>query len=150
LENFFTCCIHPGTVGLPTLAFATTLGQIRTALAITTTQYSGGDQFYVTFKYIMKDGRVFTNSNSNANVVGGAYMRSPFKYTLNVVCPITESLAGAHTYVTNMKAGSEEEFQEPAVAEPLPELLHLRYSNTRSLHYNGSWIRSIWIDLLGR
>jgi hypothetical protein len=24
-----------------------------------------------------------------------------------------------------MKAGSEEEFQEPAVAEPLPELLHL-------------------------
>jgi hypothetical protein len=106
LENFFTCCIHPGTVGLPTLAFATTLGQIRTALAITTTQYSGGDQFYVTFKYIMKDGRVFTNTNSNANVVGGAYMRSPFKYTLNVVCPITESLAGAHTYVTTMKAGS--------------------------------------------
>jgi hypothetical protein len=66
--------------------------------AITTTQYSGGDQFF-TFKYIMKDGRVFTNTNSNANVVG-AYMRSPFKYTLNVVCPITESLAGAHTYVT--------------------------------------------------
>jgi hypothetical protein len=23
----------------------------------------------------MKDGRVFTNTNSNANVVGGAYMR---------------------------------------------------------------------------
>jgi hypothetical protein len=27
------------------------LGQIRTALAITTTQYSGGDQFYVTQVY---------------------------------------------------------------------------------------------------
>jgi hypothetical protein len=106
-KTFSPDTFTPGTVGLPTLAFATTLGQIRTALAITTAQYSGGDQFYVTFKYIMKDGRVFTNTNSNANVVGGAYMRSPFKYTLNVVCPITESLAGAHTYVTNsMKAGS--------------------------------------------
>jgi hypothetical protein len=52
-------------------------------------------------------------------------MRSPFKYTLNVVCPITESLAGAHTYVTNsMKAGSGG-VSGPAVAEPLPELLHL-------------------------
>jgi hypothetical protein len=100
-----------GRVGLPTLAVATTLGEIRTTLAITQTQYSGGDQFFATFKYIMKDGRVF-NTNSNANVVGGIYMRSPFKYTLNVVCPITESLAGAHTYVTtNMKAELEEGFR---------------------------------------
>jgi hypothetical protein len=31
LENFSPADIPPGTVGLPTLAFATTLGQIRTA-----------------------------------------------------------------------------------------------------------------------
>jgi hypothetical protein len=38
----------------------------------------------------------------------GAYMRSPFKYTLNVVCPITESLAGAHTYVTIVRPDLED------------------------------------------
>jgi hypothetical protein len=91
------------TVGLPNLAVAT-LWERSEPLA-TQTQYSGGDQFLL-LSYIMKDGRVFTNTNSNANVVGGIYMRSPFKYTLNVVCPITESLAGAHTYVTTKKAGT--------------------------------------------
>jgi hypothetical protein len=106
-KTFLPADMTTGSVGLPNLAVATTLGEIRTTLAITQNQYSGGDQFFATFKYIMKDGRVFTNTNSNANVVGGIYMRSPFKYTLNVVCPITESLAGAHTYVTtNMKAGT--------------------------------------------
>jgi hypothetical protein len=49
-------------------------------------------------------------------------LRSPFKYTLNVVCPITESLA--HTYVTNEGRIWRRGIQEPVV-EPLPELLHL-------------------------
>jgi hypothetical protein len=98
----------------------------------------------------MKDGRVLRNSNSNANVVGGAYMRSPFKYTLNVVCPITESLAGAHLCNHSMKAGSEEEFQEPAVAEPLPELLHLEIQQHQEFTLQRILDSVIWIDLLGR
>jgi hypothetical protein len=76
-------------------------------------------------KYIMKDGRVFTNSNSNANVVGGAYMRSPFKYT---ECGLSyhRKFSRRTYYVTNgMKAGSGGGVSGPAVAEPLPELLHL-------------------------
>jgi len=95
-----------GPEGLPRLTLATTLLEIRTFLGISPTQYSGGDQFIVMFKYVMKDGRTFTYTNSNSNVVGGVYMRSPFRYTLNVVCPITESLAGTHSYVsTNMARG---------------------------------------------
>jgi hypothetical protein len=119
------------------------LGEIRTTLAITQTQYSGGDQFFATFKYIMKDGRVFTNTNSNANVVG-IYMRSPFKYTLNVVCPITESLAGAHTYVTtNMKAGTGGGVQAPLVEERSRELLHGQIQQQLEFTLHGSWIRSV-------
>mgnify|MGYP004701994305 CR=1 FL=1 len=96
-----------GSEGLPRMTLATTLGEIRQALVISPTQYSGGDQFKVTFRLFLKDGRMYTYSNSSSNVVGGAYMRSPFVYSLNVVCPITESLAGTHTYVsTNMFRGA--------------------------------------------
>ncbi len=95
-----------GPIGLPRLNFITTLGEIRQALAVAADQYDGGDQFEVVFKYVMKDGRVFSWNNSNSNVVGGVYIRSPFKYTLNVQCPITESLAGTHTYVSyNLRRG---------------------------------------------
>jgi hypothetical protein len=63
-------------------------------------------------------------------------MRSPFKYTLNVVCPITESLAGAHTYVTNsMKAGSGGGFQNQLWRNRYRNCYIWRYSNTRSLHW---------------
>jgi hypothetical protein len=105
-KSYNASVLTAGPIGLPRLTFATTLGEIRTFLGITPTQYSGGDQFKVVFKYVMTDGRVFTYTNSNSNVVGGAYMRSPFIYNLNVVCPITESLAGTHSYVsTNMVRG---------------------------------------------
>lgn len=100
-SDFFT-----GPIGLPRLNFATTLGEIRQGLNIGDDQYDGGDQFVVVFKYIMTDGREFSWQNSNSNVVGGVYIRSPFKYTLNVECPITESLAGTHTYFSyNLRRG---------------------------------------------
>jgi hypothetical protein len=95
-----------GPIGLPRLNFASTLGEIRQGLNINDDQYGGGDQFIVVFKYVMKDGRIFSWDNSNSNVVGGVYIRSPFKYTLNVECPITESLAGTHSYNSyNLRRG---------------------------------------------
>lgn len=99
-KSYNASVLTAGSIGLPRLTFATTLGEIRTFLGITPTQYAGADRFHVSFKYVMKDGRVFDQNNSNSNVVGGAYMRSPFIYSLNVVCPITESLAGTHSYVS--------------------------------------------------
>jgi hypothetical protein len=105
-KSFQSSELNPGPIGLPRLNFATTLGEIRQGLNVGGDQYEGGDQFIVVFKYVMKDGRVFSWNNSNSNVVGGVYIRSPFRYTLNVVCPITESLAGTHSYFSyNLRRG---------------------------------------------
>jgi hypothetical protein len=98
-KTFAANTLGTSTIGLPQLEFATTLLEVRTKLNITPNSYSGGDQFFILFKYYMKDGRVYSNNNTSATVQGGSYNRSPFKYTLNVVCPISESLAGTHTYV---------------------------------------------------
>lgn len=95
-----------GTRELPFADVTVTITELQTKLGLTASQYTGGDQFIIRLAQVLKDGRVFTRANSNSNVVGGAYFASPFQYSVNVVCPITESLAGKHTYVTtNMKRG---------------------------------------------
>lgn len=105
-KSFDASELSLGPNGYPRLNFATTLSEIRNFFSLTEAQYSGSDQFLVVFTYVMKDGRKFTYTNSNSNVVGGVYMRSPFKYILNVVCPITESLAGTHSYNSyNLRRG---------------------------------------------
>lgn len=96
-----------GTRELPFANVVVTTAELKTTLGLTDSQFTGGDQFVIRLAQVLKDGRVFTRANSNSNVVGGAYFSSPFQYNANVVCPITESLAGTHTYVTsNMKAGT--------------------------------------------
>lgn len=96
-----------GTRELPFADVIVTTAELKTILGLTDSQFTGGDQFVIRLAIVLKDGRVFTRANANSNIVGGAYFSSPFQYNANVVCPITESLAGTHTYVTsNMKAGT--------------------------------------------
>lgn len=96
-----------GTRELPFAIIVVTAAELKSKLVLTDAQYTGGDQFIIRLSQVMKDGRVFTNTNANANITGGAYFSSPFRYNANVVCPITENLAGSHTYVTtNMKKGA--------------------------------------------
>jgi hypothetical protein len=96
-----------GTREMPFANVTVTTAELKTILGLTDSQFTGGDQFVIRLASVLKDGRVFTRANANSTVIGGAYFSSPFQYNANVVCPITESLAGTHTYVTsNMKAGT--------------------------------------------
>ena len=88
-------------------AIDVTITELKTKFALTDAQYTGGDQFVVRLAQVLKDGKVFTSTNAAGTVTGGAFFNSPFTYNVNVVCPITESLAGTHTYsTTSMKAGT--------------------------------------------
>lgn len=94
-----------GTRELPFAVVSVTIAELKAKFGLTDPQYTGGDQFVIRLAIVLKDGRTFSRANSNANIVGGAYFSSPFQYNANVVCPITESLAGTHTFTTsNMKA----------------------------------------------
>lgn len=106
LKSIASSSFVAGSRELPNVDVTVTIAELQTKLGLTPSQYTGGDQFVIRLAQVLKDGRVFTRANSNTNVIGGAYFSSPFQYNANVVCPITESLAGTHTYVTtNMKAG---------------------------------------------
>ena len=106
LKTIPSTSFTPGTREFLTASIEVTLTELKSKLAITDAQYTGGDQFIVRLAQVMKDGKVFTSTNTAGTVKGSAFFSSPFEYNANVVCPITESLAGTHTYVTNnMKAG---------------------------------------------
>lgn len=106
LKTIPSSAFVPGTRGLLQATVIATIAELKARLNLTDAQFTGGDQFVIRLVTVLKDGRTFTNTNSNSVIVGGSYFSSPFLYNVNVVCPITENLAGTHTYVsTNMRRG---------------------------------------------
>jgi len=72
---------------------------VLTALGLTQGDINGGDQVEVRYELVMKDGRVFTNSNASGIVTGGAFFNSPFFYRIPVVC--VSARAGDYDGVTD-------------------------------------------------
>lgn len=89
-----------GPIGLPRITVNIPLAQLLQALNVQEGEFNGGDQFEVRFKYLTSDGRTFSWENSSANVLGGAFYRSPFRYNINITCPFDSSLAGTHNFTT--------------------------------------------------
>jgi hypothetical protein len=106
LKSIPATAFSAGTRELPFADVTVTITELKAKLVLTDAQFTGADQFVIRLAQVLKDGRVFSRANSNSNVIGGIYFSSPFEYNANVVCPITENLAGVHTFVsTNMKKG---------------------------------------------
>jgi hypothetical protein len=80
-----------GSRELPNADVTITIAEFKTKFGLTDAQYDGGDQFVVRLAQVLKDGRVFTRSNSNSNIIGGAYFSSPFQYTVDVKCPFPDA-----------------------------------------------------------
>jgi hypothetical protein len=72
-------------------AIDVTIAELKTKFSLTASQYTGGDVFTVRLAQVMKNGKVFTSTNAAGTVTGGAFFNSPFSYTVNVVCPITDA-----------------------------------------------------------
>ncbi|MDP2159102.1 MAG: hypothetical protein Q8K02_01360 [Flavobacterium sp.] len=100
LYNLLPTNFTEGPIGLPRTTVTITLNQLKQFLNVQDGEFNGGDVFEVRFKYITTDGRSFSWENSSANILGGAFYRSPFRYNVNVTCPFESSLAGTHSYVT--------------------------------------------------
>ncbi len=73
--------------GLPSITVTLTLGELASALGLTESDYTGGDSFTIRYVLNLTDGRSFSNGNLNSTVSGGSYFRSPFIYTVPLVCP---------------------------------------------------------------
>lgn len=91
----------PNADGLPAITVSLTLGQLASAAGLAPSQYTGGDSFTIRYALNLTDGRTFSSNNLNSTVSGGSYFRSPFRYTVPLVCPPIPPTPG--TWVINME-----------------------------------------------
>ena len=59
--------------------------------------YAGGGRINIRMELVMNDGRVFTNDNINSVVSGGTFYRSPFFYSMNLICQPAPPVTGTWT-----------------------------------------------------
>lgn len=83
--------------GLPATTVVLSLGELATAAGLTQDDYTGGDSFAIRFALNLTDGRTFTNTNTASTVSGGSYFRSPFRYSVPLVCPPVAPTSGTWT-----------------------------------------------------
>lgn len=83
--------------GLPAVTVTLTLGELAAASGLASSDYTGGDSFTIRYALNLTDGRTFSSSNLNSTVSGGSYYRSPFTYTIPLVCPPIPPTAGVWT-----------------------------------------------------
>jgi hypothetical protein len=83
--------------GLPSITVELTLGELATALGLAPADYTGGDSFTIRYALNLTDGRTFSSNNLNSTVSGGSFFRSPFIYTVPLVCPPIAPTPGVWT-----------------------------------------------------
>lgn len=80
-----------GPRGLPTGKVTVTLQETLTLLGIAPGSFTSADKFNVRMALILTDGRVFTTTNSGAQVTGGNYYKSPHTYSVQFFCPLVNA-----------------------------------------------------------
>jgi hypothetical protein len=92
-----------------------TLSAILNALSMSIGDVGAGDAFEIRLKAKDKFGRVFDDTNRSADVQGGFFYRSPFRYDVPVVCP--SDLAGKYRSVNVGATGPDGSCSGPVETE---------------------------------
>lgn len=96
-----------GARELPYADVTLTIAELKTKFGLTDALVAGGDQFVIRLAQVLKDGRVFTRSNSNSNVIGGVYFSSPFQYTVNLKCRFPDASVFNGNYKVKLDAWAD-------------------------------------------
>jgi len=94
-----------GDRGLPTYQYNLSAQQMQSSLGLANDQIGlGGDDFTIRFEVVLTDGRTFSSEN-NSGTLTGSYFRSPFLYSVRVVCAPSVPTAGTWTFEMNDSYG---------------------------------------------
>ncbi len=96
----------------PTHTFIVTAPEMGTLTGVdinALTSAQAGNAFDIRLVLNMKDGRTFTNSNSNGDVTGGPFYNSPFFYRVPLICGLPAGYAQG-VYALTQTAGPGDPF----------------------------------------
>jgi hypothetical protein len=81
----------------PRLDFDFTGDEFDSFFGIDETDYALGGRITIRMELVMNDGRVFTSTNVNSVVSGGGFYRSPFQYSMAMICQPAQPVTGTWT-----------------------------------------------------
>ncbi|MBN2775512.1 MAG: hypothetical protein JXR31_14750 [Prolixibacteraceae bacterium] len=96
-----------GPIGLPRADIAVSLQEVLNAGGLVAGDYDSSDSFNVRFEYVMTDGRTYSNTNTSSTVTGGSFFSSPFKYSVQFFCALTDASMFDGNYVVVIDAWAD-------------------------------------------
>lgn len=95
-----------GPNGLPITDLKFTFSELLNLTGVSFSEVQCKDQFRIDLKVRLKDGRVYTTSNSGGTVVNNTgFFKSPFSYLINIVEPIVETAFTGTYEMSSIKDG---------------------------------------------
>lgn len=70
---------------------STTLDEILTALNLSSGDYTPSDKFNLRLELILTNGQTFSSKNTSSSITGGTYFSSPFEYSAQFSCPLSDA-----------------------------------------------------------
>lgn len=121
------------------------LAEVLTALGLTTGQYTASDKIRIRLELVLTDGRTFSLSDGSPTITGGSYFSSPYQYSVQFFCPLTNasSFSGNYKVVTDAWADYNPGQIVPVVYNAADGVYTFRILSTNNAYINNtgtSWM----------
>ncbi len=96
-----------GPFGFPRGDITLTLQEVLDGAGLELGDYDSGDSFNVRLESVLKDGRTFTNTNTAGTITGGSFYSSPFMYSVQFFCALTDASDFDGNYIVTVDAWAD-------------------------------------------
>jgi len=119
IKNVSASTFTPGPNGLPIGSVKVSLAETLAALHLVSGQYVKTDQFFIRLEIVLTDGRTFSSNDASGTVTGGSFFSSPFKYSVQFFC----NLSNADLFSGDYKVTTDawEDYKAGAIVPVIPD-----------------------------
>lgn len=96
-----------GPFGLPRGDIAVSLQEVLDKAGLHTGDFDSSDSFNIRLESVLTDGRIFTSTNSTGTVTGGSFYSSPFEYSVQFFCALSNASMFNGAYVIDFDAWAD-------------------------------------------
>jgi len=110
-----------GPNGLPVGNVAVSLAEVLSGLGLNPGDYAPADQFFIRLEVVLTDGRTFSSNNTSGTVRGGSFFATPFSYSVQFFCNLTDTSLFSGEYVVTNDAWADYSVGDmvPVIPDPV-------------------------------
>jgi hypothetical protein len=121
IKNVSASTFTPGPNGLPIGSVKVSLAETLAALHLVSGQYVPTDQFFIRLEIVLTDGRTFSSNNASGTITGGSFFSSPFKYSVQFFCNLSNAALFSGDYKVTTDAWADYSVGDivPVIPDPV-------------------------------